>query len=111
MRICYITTRALHRSPDALAYAKALHHLDIPIDIIYRREQGETATRAEDIHTYYGIDAAPIARFSPIASWRFTRAVLRQLEQSQYDLVHVNSYRGCALLPRLGKRIAPRWII
>src|SRR5690606_34077473 len=99
MRICYITARSLHIANAGSAYAQVLHRLNIPIDIIYRRAPNEAAAQLGNIHTYKDIKAKPIARFSPFASWRFTRAVLRQLEQNQYDLVHVESYRGCALLP------------
>jgi glycosyltransferase involved in cell wall biosynthesis len=61
--------------------------------------------------TVINLPTTTITRFSPSHSVRFVRMILAALKGQVFDVVIVYEFRGCSLLPLMGKGLGRTWLL
>jgi glycosyltransferase involved in cell wall biosynthesis len=113
MKLCFIVP-GFYPGAGATApyeYTKNLAALGIDVTILAFGCESEPAYATHPHRTIHRIQLQEKPSFSPGTSYRFVQRTLALVAQQPYDLVHVYAFRGCGLLPILGRRYATRWLL
>ncbi len=112
MRVCFINIQKFGVIPDIFEYC---HHLSLAgIDCIYvglgdRQEEFLHSNGTSVIHLKgtWLLRAGKGQENRPLA-----KQIIEQVKDFAPDIIHIFHFRGCYLLPRLGRKILPyaRWI-
>ena len=111
MRVCHIVPGYYPFNPGPYEYTRHLANLNVDADVIAFGRREEAGYEVVDGVSVRRVPLERSQRFSPRSARRFIFAALRWCAGRQYDLIHVYAFRGCGLLPVLGRDLTSRWIL
>ena len=111
MRCCHIVPGFYPGYAAPFEYTRKLSNMGVDVDVIAMGRPGEPIRDVVNGVQIRRVSIVGKQRFSPTSSLGLISTTLSQLSQREYDLVHVYAFRGCGLLPTLGKRNGLHWIL
>ena len=111
MKICHILPNYYPYRPLQIFYTRALAQLGQEVDVLALRRGDEPfqeyshGVRIQRFHKEK--KGLFLLRTAP----HFIKEVQSVLARNEYDLVHIYSFRGCSILPRINRRRNIRWIL
>lgn len=108
MKVCYIVGSDIRERRCAAEYSQNLAACGLQVDLLSPQPDGQVPHPRHGVN-YIPLDAPPVLRASPTIVTRYVRAVLQAIQGKHYDLIHVDVFRGCGLLPMLGRRSSNVW--
>lgn len=85
--------------------------LNVQCDLVYRIEADERLIDLGPRNKVFGITSPGINKFSVTKTTNYIAATLREIGDHRYDVVHVQNFRGCSVLSRLGRKISSGWLL
>jgi len=111
MQVCHIVPGYYPFNPGPYEYTRQLADLGVDVDVVAFGRREEAGYEVVDGVSVRRVLLERSQRFSPQNAYKFISAALRWCVGKRYDLIHVYAFRGCGLLPILGRNRASRWIL
>lgn len=111
MRVCHIVPGYYPRVAGPYEYASKLSAEGISVNVLAFGNESEPAEEILDGVQVRRAFIRPINHFSPSNTYKFVSFCLSALRGRHYDIIHVYAFRGCFLLPLLGRGVASRWLL
>lgn len=111
MKICHIIPSYYPLGSPQIVYTRLLAKVGHQVDVLALQREGEK--REESIQ---GVNVIRLANhkdgfFLLKTAPHFIKCLNAHLSQSDYDIVHVYSFRGCSILPLLNRNYPTKWIL
>jgi glycosyltransferase involved in cell wall biosynthesis len=111
IKVCHIIPSHYPYLAAPLEYTRILAKMGVRVNVYAIGRPGELPTEILNNIDVRRIFIKKASRFSINQSLRFTRFILDQIKVESFDVAHVYPYRGCGLLPILGRKFVKNWLL
>jgi len=110
LRTCHILARPISGATATMEFVKAEISAGLHPTIICPAST-QTLPDVFEKAKLIPLDVKSIKRFAARQSWRYVSLVLDTLRGHRFDVVLVYAFRGCGLLPVLGRQVSNTWLM
>lgn len=111
MKVCHVVPNYYPFYSDPFEYTRKLAAMDIGVSVVSFGKKGEEKKQIIDGVEVRRIPLGTTGRFSLQNTYKFIFSVLDAVAGKRYDLIHVYGFRGCSLLPTLGRGLTRCWLV